>query len=83
MPFNKVVYDGRVLIDLTRDSVTEDTLLEGITAHKADGTPITGNISLSTENRIQCFGPLLDTDGSAILDAAGNVIIAEWDFVLA
>lgn len=42
MPYNKVIYDGQVLIDLTADTVTEDTLLEGYTAHKADGSIITG-----------------------------------------
>lgn len=42
MSFNKVIYGGRTLIDLTSDTVTEDTLLEGYTAHKADGSVITG-----------------------------------------
>lgn len=39
---NKVVYYGQTLIDLTNDTVTAETLLEGYTAHKADGSIITG-----------------------------------------
>ena len=42
MATNKVVYSGRTLIDLTGDTVTEETLLRGYTAHRADGTQIVG-----------------------------------------
>ena len=39
---NKVVYGDRVLIDLTADTVTPDTLAHGITAHDQSGAIITG-----------------------------------------
>lgn len=39
---NKVVYGDQTLIDLTADSVTEDTLAQGITAHDKSGKQITG-----------------------------------------
>lgn len=42
MAINKVEYGGDTLIDLTADSVTEETLLEGETAHDASGKAITG-----------------------------------------
>jgi hypothetical protein len=42
MAVNKVIYDGRTLIDLTEDTVTADTLSEGVTAHNASGELITG-----------------------------------------
>ena len=42
MAANKVVFGNKVLIDLTGDTVTEEALLKGYTAHKADGTIITG-----------------------------------------
>lgn len=42
MAVNKVVYDSNTLIDLTNDTVTADTLAEGVTAHAADGSTITG-----------------------------------------
>ena len=34
---NKVIYGGRVLIDLTGDTITADKLLAGYKAHGADG----------------------------------------------
>ncbi len=42
MAISKVIYGGDTLIDLTADTVTEDKVLKGITAHGADGEPITG-----------------------------------------
>lgn len=42
MAINKVVYDGNVLIDLTKDSVTPETLAQGVTAHDSAGNLIVG-----------------------------------------
>lgn len=42
MAVNKVIYGDRTLVDLTQDSVNEDNLLEGETAHDASGNPVTG-----------------------------------------
>lgn len=42
MGINKVVYGSKVLMDLTGDTVTEDTLAKGITAHDKTGALITG-----------------------------------------
>lgn len=44
---SKVVYSGETLIDLTADTVTPDKLFSGITAHKADGTIITGTAAVT------------------------------------
>ena len=35
MAANKVVFGNKVLIDLTGDTVTEEALLKGYTAHKS------------------------------------------------
>ena len=40
---NKVVYGNRTLIDLTSDTVTQDKILSGFTAHDKSGAIITGN----------------------------------------
>ena len=37
-----VLKDGRVLMDLTADTIKKDKLLKGYTAHGADGEPIVG-----------------------------------------
>ncbi|MBR5574381.1 MAG: hypothetical protein IKW35_07805 [Paludibacteraceae bacterium] len=42
MAISKVIYGGQTLIDLTADTVTADKVLEGYTAHGADGEKITG-----------------------------------------
>lgn len=44
MAVNKVVYDGSTLIDLTEDTVTPETLAEGVTAHAASGETIIGTM---------------------------------------
>ena len=44
MPINKVEYFGRVLIDLTEDTVSPETLAKGATAHNAKGEKITGTM---------------------------------------
>ena len=43
MSINKVIYGGRTLIDLSSDTVTPDSLLKGVTAHKKDGSVIIGS----------------------------------------
>lgn len=49
MAVNKVVYGTTVLVDLTQDSVTPEALVEGYTAHGADGAEITGSFTLASE----------------------------------
>lgn len=39
---SKVIYGGKILIDLTADTVTPEKLLTGYTAHAADGAQING-----------------------------------------
>lgn len=42
MAYSKIIFDGETLIDLTSDTVTEDKLMTGITAHDKSGKEITG-----------------------------------------
>ena len=51
MAVNKVSALGKTLIDLTSDTVTEDVIVEGFTAHDASGTPITGNLADATSSK--------------------------------
>ena len=46
---NKVVFGNETVIDLSDDTVTEDTLLEGYTAHDASGALITGTAIEGTD----------------------------------
>lgn len=42
MATNKVVFGDETLMDVSKDTVTPETLAEGVTAHNADGDPIVG-----------------------------------------
>ena len=44
MAVSKVVLGDETLVDLTSDTVSEDTLLKGATAHAANGEQITGGV---------------------------------------
>lgn len=53
MAYNKVVYDGKTLIDLTEDNVTPETLAEGMTATAANGEKIVGLMPTITKEYLQ------------------------------
>ena len=44
MAYNKIIYGGDTLIDLTSDTVTANSLLSGVTAHDKAGNTIEGTI---------------------------------------
>lgn len=46
---SKIVFFGETFMDLTADSVTPETLLEGATAHNAQGDPITGTCTFDAD----------------------------------
>lgn len=48
MNVNKVEYEGRVLLDLTEDTVTPENLLVGATAHDSSGQRIVGTMIQSS-----------------------------------
>lgn len=52
MGVNKIVYDSKVLLDLTEDTVTPEDLVNGIIAHDRSGQKITGNIAEA--KKFQC-----------------------------
>lgn len=64
---NKVVYNGRTLIDTSTVTVTTDTLAKGVTALDATGKLITG-----TFDREQI--PWSDGNGNVMRDNNGNVL---------
>ena len=46
MAVNKVIYGTETLLDLTDDTVTENDLLKGVTAHSKSGDQISGTLGL-------------------------------------
>lgn len=49
MANNKIIFNGKTLIDLTADSVSPDKLLEGITAHDKSGEVIEGTCTFDSD----------------------------------
>lgn len=49
MAYNKIIYGGKTLIDLTGDTVTADRLLKGVTAHDMSGETITGTCNFDSD----------------------------------
>lgn len=52
MAYNKVIYGGNTLIDLTEDTITPDKLIYGYTAHDKSGAAIVGT------NKVVAIEPL-------------------------
>ena len=50
MANNKIIVDGEVLIDLTQDSVSEDKLGKGVTAHDKAGNQIVGTNTFDVDS---------------------------------
>lgn len=75
MAANKVIYGDTTLIDLTEDTVTEESLFAGYTAHKADGTVITGTAFADFSDELTLLAGLETDDGSSIVDDTGAAIV--------
>ena len=74
---NKVIYGDRVLLDLTNDTVTESSVLKGVTFHKADGFTSLGtyeplDISVSTVT------PETILEGYKAYNSNGELIIGTY-----
>ena len=62
MAVNKVEYYGKVLLDLTEDTVTEDTLCSGVVAHDKTGVKLIGT------------NPYVKADTDAVVDTQADLI---------
>lgn len=73
MAVNKVEINGEVKLDLTQDTVTEDTLLQGITAHDAAGNTVEGKVVTT---------PVPETSNLLKGDGKGGISVANTPDVL-
>lgn len=72
MAVNKVEYAGKVLLDLTEDTVTEDQLLEGAAAHDKAGKQIVGVLINLAEDTVAPENLLA---GATAHDSSGQRIV--------
>ena len=49
MGFNKIIYNGKTLIDLTGDTITPETVLSGTTFHGKDGEAAEGTCTYDSD----------------------------------
>lgn len=87
MAYSKVILNGTTLIDLTSDTVTAPALAVGETAHKNDGTSITGSLSGVTINTpssgTRSFSITVPNGQNSTItfvftvDSSGNTTVAE------
>lgn len=72
MSINKVEYTGKVLLDLTEDTVTEEQLLEGAVAHDRSGQRIVGAMINLAEDTVAPENLLA---GATAHDSSGQRIV--------
>lgn len=77
---SKVIYGNTTLIDLTSDTVDAAHLLDGYTAHGADGAPVTGSCTYDadTSDATATVGEILATktaykNGSKLIGTMPNI----------
>ena len=78
LKYNKVVINNKVIIDLTTDTVTPETLLSGRVAHSSDGSTIVGTYRLPS---FDISDVLKDSSGEPVLDSSDNTIETDTGYV--
>lgn len=69
---NKVIVNGRAIIDLTGDTVAPENLLEGYTAHDKTGAPVVGTAK-SGGGDSACFFKAINVPSTV---TSGNFLLA-------
>lgn len=75
MEYNKFVYNGKVLIDLTGDTVTEGRMLNGTIAHDKTGKVITGTFLKGYPPTLIVEETIQDSSGNLILDGSSSKLV--------
>lgn len=88
MGVSKIDYYGETLLDLTADTVTADTLAQGVTAHNAAGEQITGTAAtqdpyeaINRTNAVNIANTgytTLMARGEKLLDATTFDAVTDW-----
>ena len=78
LKYNKVVINNKVIIELTADTVTPETLLSGRVAHSSDGSTIVGTYRLPS---FDISDVLKDSSGESVLDSSDSPIETDTGYV--
>lgn len=74
MAVNKIIYSETVLIDLTSDTVTEETMLSGVKGHDKTGKIITGTFLEGRPKTFEIGDGILDASEENILDSDSTIL---------
>lgn len=76
--YNKIVYNEKVLIDLTGDTVTQNALLSGVKAHDKSGAVITGTFLQGYPPNLTVEETVQDSSGNNILDESSSKLVGRY-----
>ena len=79
MAVNKVIFGGATVIDLTSDTVTEDKLVSGATAHNAKGERITGRARITASDDGNGNVTITMVIGRAVQSVEGLFLVIKID----
>lgn len=82
MAINKIIYNNKVLIDLTDSTVTPETLAEGVVAYNAKGERIVGTMKPGSQfsvtddgsGNVTIEGATISDDGNGNLTVSGLTV---------
>lgn len=75
MAYNKITYNSKTLIDLTEDTVDQNKLLNGATAHDKRGNVVTGTLLKGYPAIFNLEEDVQDSSGDFVLGSASENII--------
>lgn len=80
--YNKIqLANGQVLIDLTSDTVDTNKMLYGYSAHKSDGTIVSGTLFEDYPNNETLNDVLTDSSGLNVIDSLSDDILYDINYV--
>ena len=74
MAIAKVILNGETLMDVTSDTVTDNTMVNGIIATKNDGTKVTGNIASKSSSDLTVSGATVTAPAGVYTSAASKSV---------
>ena len=74
MAYNKIIYGGDTLIDLTSDTVTADKMLSGTTAHNKAGVVVQGHIITKSSSDLTASGATITAPAGYYATAASKSV---------
>ena len=91
LAINKVILGENIVLDLTGDTVTAEKLLQGYTAHKADGSLVVGTMDINgaleellketSSGEEEPVEELVDVLNLNFTDPDDNLITFKWPYI--